>query len=102
VAAEQAGCDVVVAGAPDRWSHRPGGNGADPQIVDAVSIRWWRRATSWTARPRRSLAFGARGVWMHALHRLAWARAGEGLQGNSPLTRDEDAVTRCSQTNRCA
>jgi enoyl-[acyl-carrier protein] reductase II len=100
VAAEQAGCDVVVAQGTEAGGHtgQVAGMALIPQIVDAVSIPVVAAGSIVDGRGlAAALAFGAQGVWMGtrfiASHE---ARAGEGYKKQITLTRDEDTVvTRC-------
>jgi len=85
VAAEQAGCDVVVAQGTEAGGHtgQVAGMALIPQIVDAVSIPVVAAGSIVDGRGlAAALAFGAQGVWMgrHALHRLARGARGRGLQ----------------------
>jgi enoyl-[acyl-carrier protein] reductase II len=100
VAAEQAGCDVVVAQGTEAGGHtgQVAGMALIPQIVDAVSIPVVAAGSIVDGRGlAAALAFGAQGVWMGtrfiASHE---ARAGEGYKKQITLARDEDTVvTRC-------
>jgi enoyl-[acyl-carrier protein] reductase II len=100
VAAEQAGCDVVVAQGTEAGGHtgQVAGMALIPQIVDAVSIPVVAAGSIVDGRGlAAALAFGAQGVWMGtrfiASHE---ARAGQGYKKQITLTRDEDTtVTRC-------
>ena len=100
VAAEQAGCDVVVAQGTEAGGHtgQVAGMALIPQIVDAVSIPVVAAGSIVDGRGlAAALAFGAQGIWMGtrfiASHE---ARAGEGYKKQITLARDEDTiVTRC-------
>jgi enoyl-[acyl-carrier protein] reductase II len=100
VAAEQAGCDVVVAQGTEAGGHtgQVAGMALIPQIVDAVSIPVVAAGSIVDGRGlAAALAFGAQGVWMGtrfiASHE---ARAGQGYKKQITLARDEDTVvTRC-------
>jgi enoyl-[acyl-carrier protein] reductase II len=100
VAAEQAGCDVVVAQGTEAGGHtgQVAGMALIPQIVDAVSIPVVAAGSIVDGRGlAAALAFGAQGVWMGtrfiASHE---ARAGEGYKKQITHARDEDTiVTRC-------
>jgi enoyl-[acyl-carrier protein] reductase II len=100
IAAEQAGCDVVVAQGSEAGGHTGSvaGMALIPQIVDAVSIPVVAAGSIVDGRGlAAALAFGAQGVWMGtrfiASHE---ARAGQGYKKQITLTRDEDTVvTRC-------
>jgi enoyl-[acyl-carrier protein] reductase II len=99
-AAEQAGCDVVVAQGTEAGGHtgQVAGMALIPQIVDAVSIPVVAAGSIVDGRGlAAALAFGAQGVWMGtrfiASHE---ARAGQGYKKQITLARDEDTVvTRC-------
>jgi enoyl-[acyl-carrier protein] reductase II len=100
VAAEQAGCDVVVAQGTEAGGHtgQVAGMALVPQIVDAVSIPVVAAGSIVDGRGlAAALALGAQGVWMGtrfiASHE---ARAAEGYKKQITLSRDEDTVvTRC-------
>ncbi|MGH7288283.1 MAG: nitronate monooxygenase, partial [Myxococcota bacterium] len=100
IAAEQAGCDVVVAQGSEAGGHTGSvaGMALIPQIVDAVSIPVVAAGSIVDGRGlAAALAFGAQGVWMGtrfiASHE---ARAGQGYKKQITLARDEDTVvTRC-------
>jgi enoyl-[acyl-carrier protein] reductase II len=100
VAAEQAGCDVVVAQGTEAGGHtgQVAGMALVPQIVDAVSIPVVAAGSIVDGRGlAAALALGAQGVWMGtrfiASHE---ARAAEGYKKQITLARDEDTVvTRC-------
>jgi enoyl-[acyl-carrier protein] reductase II len=100
VAAEQAGCDVVVAQGTEAGGHtgQVAGMALIPQVVDAVSIPVVAAGSIVDGRGlAAALAFGAQGVWMGtrfiASHE---ARAGQGYKKRITLARDEDTVvTRC-------
>jgi len=99
VAAEQAGCDVVVAQGTEAGGHtgKVGGFALLPQIVDAVSIPVLAAGSIVDGRGlAAALAFGAQGVWMGtrfiASHE---ARAAELYKKRIAEIRDEDTtVTR--------
>jgi enoyl-[acyl-carrier protein] reductase II len=100
VAAEEAGCDVVVAQGTEAGGHtgRVAGMALIPQIVDAVSIPVVAAGSIVDGRGlAAALAFGAQGIWMGtrfiASHE---ARAAEGYKKWITRARDEDTiVTRC-------
>jgi enoyl-[acyl-carrier protein] reductase II len=100
VAAEQAGCDVVVAQGTEAGGHtgQVAGMALIPQVVDAVSIPVVAAGSIVDGRGlAAALAFGAQAVWMGtrfiASHE---ARAGQGYKKQITLARDEDTVvTRC-------
>lgn len=100
VAAEQAGCDVVVAQGTEAGGHtgNVGGMALIPQIVDAVSIPVVAAGAIVDGRGlAAALAFGAQGAWMGtrfiASHE---ARAAQTYKKRITEIRDEDTlVTRC-------
>jgi enoyl-[acyl-carrier protein] reductase II len=99
-AAEQAGCDVVVAQGTEAGGHtgRVAGMALIPQIVDAVDIPVLAAGSIVDGRGlAAALAFGAQGVWMGtrfiASHE---ARAAEGYKKRITEVREEDTlVSRC-------
>ncbi|HTY17497.1 MAG TPA: nitronate monooxygenase [Myxococcota bacterium] len=100
VAAEAAGCDVVVAQGTEAGGHTGGvaGMALIPQIVDAVSIPVVAAGSIVDGRGlAAALSFGAQGVWMGtrfiASHE---ARAAERYKKRITEIRDEDTVvSRC-------
>jgi enoyl-[acyl-carrier protein] reductase II len=100
VAAETAGCDVVVAQGTEAGGHTGAvaGMALIPQIVDAVSIPVLAAGSIVDGRGlAAALSFGAQGVWMGtrfiASHE---ARAGERYKKRITEIRDEDTVvSRC-------
>jgi enoyl-[acyl-carrier protein] reductase II len=100
VAAEEAGCDVVVAQGTEAGGHTGGvaGMALIPQIVDAVSIPVVAAGSIVDGRGlAAALSFGAQGVWMGtrfiASHE---ARAAERYKKRITEIRDEDTVvSRC-------
>ena len=100
VAAEQAGCDIVVAQGTEAGGHtgQVAGMALIPQVVDAVSIPVVAAGSIVDGRGlAAALAFGAQGAWMGtrfiASHE---ARAAEGYKKAITHARDEDTVvTRC-------
>jgi enoyl-[acyl-carrier protein] reductase II len=100
VAAEQAGCDVVVAQGTEAGGHtgQVAGLALIPQVVDAVSIPVVAAGSIVDGRGlAAALALGAQGIWMGtrfiASHE---ARAAEGYKKQITLARDEDTVvSRC-------
>ncbi len=100
VAAEQAGCDVVVAQGTEAGGHtgRVAGMALIPQVVDAVDIPVLAAGSIVDGRGlAAALAFGCQGVWMGtrfiASHE---ARAGEAYKKRITQIREEDtSVTRC-------
>ena len=100
VAAETAGCDVVVAQGTEAGGHTGAvaGMALIPQIVDAVSIPVLAAGSIVDGRGlAAALSFGAQGVWMGtrfiASHE---ARAGERYKKCITEIRDEDTVvSRC-------
>jgi enoyl-[acyl-carrier protein] reductase II len=100
IAAEQAGCDVVVAQGTEAGGHtgRVAGMALIPQVVDAVDIPVLGAGSIVDGRGlSAALAFGCQGVWMGtrfiASHE---ARAGDAYKQSVEAARDEDTVvTRC-------
>jgi enoyl-[acyl-carrier protein] reductase II len=100
VAAEAAGCDVVVAQGTEAGGHtgQVAGMALIPQIVDSVSIPVLAAGSIVDGRGlAAALAFGAQGVWMGtrfiASHE---ARAAERYKKRIAEIRDEDTVvSRC-------
>jgi enoyl-[acyl-carrier protein] reductase II len=100
LAAEQAGCDVVVAQGTEAGGHtgQIGGLALIPQIVDAVSIPVLAAGSIVDGRGiAAALAFGAQGVWMGtrfiASHE---ARASESYKKRITQVGSADTlVTRC-------
>lgn len=100
VAAERAGCDVVVAQGTEAGGHTGsvGGMALVPQIVDAVDIPVLAAGAIVDGRGlAAALAFGAQGVWMGtrfiASHE---ARAAEAYKKRITEIREEDTVvSRC-------
>lgn len=100
VAAEQAGCDVVVAQGTEAGGHtgKVAGMALIPQIVDAVDIPVLAAGSIVDGRGlAAALAFGAQGVWMGtrfiASHE---ARAAQDYKKRITEARDEDTVvSRC-------
>ena len=100
LAAEEAGCDVVVAQGTEAGGHtgQIGGLALIPQIVDAVSIPVLAAGSIVDGRGiAAALAFGAQGVWMGtrfiASHE---ARAAEGYKKRITESGSADTVvTRC-------
>jgi enoyl-[acyl-carrier protein] reductase II len=99
VAAEEAGCDVVVAQGTEAGGHtgQIGGVALIPQIVDAVDIPVLAAGSFVDGRGlAAALAFGAQGVWMGtrfiASHE---ARANEGYKTRiTEITSADTAITR--------
>jgi enoyl-[acyl-carrier protein] reductase II len=99
VAAERAGCDVVVAQGTEAGGHtgQIGGIALIPQIVDAVSIPVLAAGAIVDGRGLvAALAFGAQGVWMGTRFIASQeARANEGYKKRiTEIGSDETAVTR--------
>jgi enoyl-[acyl-carrier protein] reductase II len=99
VAAEDAGCDVVVAQGTEAGGHTGtiGGIALIPQIVDAVDIPVLAAGAIVDGRGlAAALAFGAQGVWMGTRFiASAEARANEGYKKRiTEIGSDETAVTR--------
>jgi enoyl-[acyl-carrier protein] reductase II len=99
IAAEQAGCDVVVAQGTEAGGHTGtvGGIALIPQIVDAVRIPVLAAGAIVDGRGlAAALAFGAQGVWMGTRFiASAEARANEGYKKRiTEIGSDETAVTR--------
>ena len=100
VAAEQAGCDVVVAQGTEAGGHtgKVAGMALIPQIVDAVDIPVLAAGSIVDGRGfAAALAFGCQGVWMGtrfiASHE---ARAADTYKKRIAEIREEDTVvTRC-------
>jgi enoyl-[acyl-carrier protein] reductase II len=100
VAAERAGCDVVIAQGTEAGGHtgQVGGVALIPQVVDAVSIPVLAAGALVDGRGlAAALAFGAQGVWMGtrfiASHE---ARAGEGYKKRiTEIGSADTVVTRC-------
>jgi enoyl-[acyl-carrier protein] reductase II len=100
VAAEEAGCDAVVAQGTEAGGHtgRVAGMALIPQVVDAVGIPVLAAGSIVDGRGlAAALAFGAQGVWMGtrfiASHE---ARAAETYKKRIGEIREEDTVvTRC-------
>src|SRR6056297_2107209 len=100
VAAEEAGCDVVVAQGTEAGGHtgRIAGMALIPQVVDAVGIPVLAAGSIVDGRGlAAALAFGCQGVWMGtrfiASHE---ARAGEPYKKRiGEIGADETLVTRC-------
>ena len=99
VAAEQAGCDVVVAQGTEAGGHtgRIGGVALIPQIVDAVSIPVLAAGSFVDGRGlAAALAFGAQGVWMGTRFIASQeAHASEGYKKRiTEIGSDDTAITR--------
>ena len=100
VAAQEAGCDVVIAQGTEAGGHtgRVAGMALIPQIVDAVDIPVVGAGSIVDGRGLAAcLAFGAQGVWMGtrfiASHE---ARAGEAYKkAIGEAGSDETTITRC-------
>lgn len=100
VAAQEAGCDVVVAQGTEAGGHtgRVAGMALIPQIVDAVDIPVLAAGSIVDGRGlAAAFAFGAQGAWMGtrfiASHE---ARAAEAYKKQIGASRDEDTiVSRC-------
>lgn len=100
VAAEQAGCDAVVAQGTEAGGHtgRVAGMALIPQVVDAVEIPVLAAGSIVDGRGlAAALAFGAQGVWMGtrfiASHE---ARAHEGYKKRiAEVDSDSTVITRC-------
>ena len=100
IAAEQAGCDVVIAQGTEAGGHtgRVAGMALIPQVVDAVEIPVLGAGSIVDGRGLAAcLAFGAQGVWMGtrfiASHE---ARAAEVYKKRiGEIGSDETQVTRC-------
>jgi enoyl-[acyl-carrier protein] reductase II len=100
IAAEEAGCDVVVAQGTEAGGHtgKIAGMALIPQVVDAVDIPVLGAGSIVDGRGLAAvLAFGAQGAWMGtrfiASHE---ARAGETYKKQIAASRAEDTVvTRC-------
>jgi enoyl-[acyl-carrier protein] reductase II len=100
VAAERAGCDVVIAQGTEAGGHtgQIGGVALIPQVVDAVSIPVLAAGALVDGRGlAAALAFGAQGAWMGtrfiASHE---ARAGEGYKKRiTEIGAADTIVTRC-------
>lgn len=104
VAAERAGCDVVVAQGTEAGGHtgRVAGMALIPQIVDAVDIPVLGAGSIVDGRGLvAALAFGAQGVWMGtrfiASHE---ARAAETYKKRIVGARDEDTVVSRSYSGK--
>lgn len=100
VAAEAAGCDVVVAQGTEAGGHtgRVAGMALTPQIVDAVAIPVLAAGSIVDGRGlAAALALGAQGVWMGTRFIASYeARAAEGYKKRiSEAASDETIVTRC-------
>jgi enoyl-[acyl-carrier protein] reductase II len=99
-AAEQAGCDVVVAQGTEAGGHtgRVAGMALIPQIVDAVEIPTLAAGSIIDGRGLvAALAFGAQGVWMGTRFVASQeARAAEGYKKRiTEIGEDQTVVTRC-------
>lgn len=100
VAAQEAGCDVVIAQGTEAGGHtgRVAGMALIPQVVDAVDIPVVGAGSIVDGRGLAAcLAFGAQGVWMGtrfiASHE---ARAGEAYKkAIGEIGSDETTITRC-------
>ena len=100
IAAQEAGCDVVVAQGTEAGGHtgKVAGMALIPQVVDAVDIPVLAAGSIVDGRGlAAALAFGAQGAWMGtrfiASHE---ARAGESYKKQIGAARAEDtSVTRC-------
>jgi enoyl-[acyl-carrier protein] reductase II len=100
VAAQEAGCDVVVAQGTEAGGHtgRVAGMALIPQVVDAVDIPVLAAGSIVDGRGlAAALAFGCQGVWMGtrfiASHE---ARAADAYNESIRTAREEDTVvTRC-------
>lgn len=100
VAAEQAGCDVVIAQGTEAGGHtgQVAGMALIPQIVDAVSIPVLAAGSIVDGRGlAAALSFGAQGVWMGTRFiASAEAHAAESYKKRITQIREEDTVvTRC-------
>lgn len=100
VAAEEAGCDVVVAQGTEAGGHtgKVAGMALIPQVVDAVGIPVLGAGSIVDGRGlAAALAFGCQGVWMGtrfiASHEARAADAYKKRIGE--ITADETLVTRC-------
>ena len=99
IAAEQAGCDVVVAQGTEAGGHtgQIGGIALIPQIVDAVSIPVLAAGAIVDGRGlAAALAFGAQGVWMGTRFIASQeARANEGYKKRiTEISSADTAITR--------
>jgi enoyl-[acyl-carrier protein] reductase II len=104
VAAERAGCDVVVAQGTEAGGHtgQVAGMALIPQIVDAVDLPVLAAGSIVDGRGLvAALAFGAQGIWMGtrfiASHE---ARAGQGYKKRIVEARDEDTVVSRSYSGK--
>lgn len=100
VAAERAGCDVVVAQGTEAGGHtgQVAGMALIPQIVDAVDIPVLAAGSIVDGRGlAAALAFGAQGVWMGTRFIASTeAHAAEGYKKRITEIREEDTiVSRC-------
>ena len=100
VAAEQAGCDAVIAQGTEAGGHtgRVAGMALIPQVVDAVDIPVLGAGSIVDGRGLAAcLAFGAQGAWMGTRFIASYeARAAEAYkEAISRAGSDETTITRC-------